>query len=90
LLVLQKCYANFPSLSQETESEVNLYSSVDYATLKDKGPEITAVFEDLDKTVPFSSVQDALDSSMKSVTSPNKSKNISDIVRMALMYQVAI
>ena len=62
------------------ESQVNTYSTVDYTTLKDKGPEISAVFEDRDKTVPFSVVQDVLDSSKNSVTSPNKSKNISDIV----------
>ena len=67
--------------SQEAESQVNTYASVNYAALRDKGPEITAVFEDCDKTVPLSVVQDALDSSITSVTSPNKSKNISDIVR---------
>ena len=62
------------------ESQVNIYSAVDYTVLKDKGPEISAVFEDHDKTVPFSVVQDVLDSSINSITSPNKSKNISDIV----------
>ena len=66
--------------SQNTESQVNTYAAVDYTMLKDKGPEITAVLEEGNKTVPFSTVQDALDSSMNSVTSPSKGKNISDIV----------
>jgi len=64
-------------------NEVNIYSSVDVAVFKDKGPEIHAVLEDANKTIPLSTVQDMLDSSMTSsqATTPNKSKNISDIVR---------
>lgn len=82
----------FPSSLQDADqSEVNVYSSVDYAAFKDKGPEITAVFEDSDVTVPFSALQGPLDSSIRSVPSPNKSKNISDIVRKILFVnQLAI
>ncbi|XP_065909372.1 tyrosine-protein phosphatase non-receptor type 12-like [Dysidea avara] len=62
-------------------NEVNIYSSVDVAVFKDKGPEIHAVLEDTNKAIPLSTVQDMLDSSMtSSQASPNKSKNISDIL----------
>ena len=65
-------------------NEVNIYSSVDVAVFKDKGPEIHAVLEDTNKAIPLSTVQDMLDSSMtSSQASPNKSKNISDIVSIS-------